>query len=220
MFKRIFITAAIIAGVSTLSSAQGFGDSSDSGFSDEYVLRPYTLSVGPEVGFNYSFAGDPEGMKIGAGGSAGFNAGIAANLRFGRPAGRPLGTERFGVQLELLYGRYGVSNDIENIGMNCYEIPVLFQWYFLPQLAVEFGPTFTGAFSVSPKEFEVGNKLINMDKISATDVKISVGLNCKLPSGFTAGLRYNIGTSNMSSSFETKVSTLTVSVGWLFTAIK
>ena len=226
MFKRAFLTLAVAVGMTVSASAQGIVPVDDEVVtSDEEiviseVLKPYALSIGPKIGANYSIAGDPDGMDLGISGNVGFSAGVAANLRFGRPAGRPFGTERFGVQLEALYSMRSLKSDVEDITMNCFEIPVLFQWYFVPTFAVEVGPTFTGAFSTSPKEFKYNNAVYQMEKIKAYDVMLSIGLNCKLKNGFTADLRYNLGNSEMAGNFKTKVSTISLGIGWLFSVIK
>lgn len=226
MFKRAFLTLAVAAGMAVSASAQGIVPVDDEVItSDEEiviseVLKPYALSIGPKIGANYSIAGDPDGMDLGISGNVGFSAGVAANLRFGRPAGRPFGTERFGVQLEALYSMRSLKSDVEDITMNCFEIPVLFQWYFVPTFAIEVGPTFTGAFSASPKEFKYNNAVYQMDKVKAYDVMLSIGLNCKLKNGFTADLRYNLGNSDMAGNFKTKVSTISLGIGWLFNVIK
>ncbi len=226
MFKRAFLTLAVAVGMTVSASAQGIVPVDDEVVtSDEEiviseVLKPYALSIGPKIGANYSIAGDPDGMDLGISGNVGFSAGVAANLRFGRPAGRPFGTERFGVQLEALYSMRSLKSDVEDITMNCFEIPVLFQWYFVPTFAIEVGPTFTGAFSTSPKEFKYNNAVYQMDKVKAYDVMLSVGLNCKLKNGFTADLRYNLGNSDMAGNFKTKVSTISLGIGWLFNVIK
>lgn len=226
MFKRAFLTLAVAVGMTVSASAQGIVPVDDEVVtSDEEiviseVLKPYALSIGPKIGANYSIAGDPDGMDLGISGNVGFSAGVAANLRFGRPAGRPFGTERFGVQLEALYSMRSLKSDVEDITMNCFEIPVLFQWYFVPTFAIEVGPTFTGAFSTSPKEFKYNNAVYQMDKVKAYDVMLSVGLNCKLKNGFTADLRYNLGNSDIAGNFQTKVSTISLGIGWLFNVIK
>lgn len=226
MFKRAFLTLAVAVGMAVSASAQSIVPVDDEVItSDEEVvisevLKPYALSIGPKIGANYSIAGDPDGMDLGISGNVGFSAGVAANLRFGRPAGRPFGTERFGVQLEALYSMRSLKSDVEDITMNCFEIPVLFQWYFVPTFAIEVGPTFTGAFSASPKEFKYNNAVYQMDKVKAYDVMLSIGLNCKLKNGFTADLRYNLGNSDMAGNFKTKVSTISLGIGWLFNVIK
>lgn len=226
MFKRAFTTLAVIAVMAVTVAAQGIVPvdddvvMTDTDIEITEVLKPYALSIGPKVGANYSIAGDPDGMDLGISGNIGFSAGVAANLRFGRPAGRPFGTERFGVQLEALYSMHSLKSDVEDIKMNCFEIPVLFQWYFVPTFAIEVGPTFTGAFSTSPKELKYNNAVYQMDKIKAYDVMLSIGVNCKLKNGFTADLRYNLGNSDMAGNFQTKVSTISLGIGWLFPVIK
>ncbi|MCM1517047.1 MAG: PorT family protein [Pseudoflavonifractor sp.] len=226
MLKRAFLTLAVIAGMAVTATAQGIVPVDDVDFTASEdpiggeVLKPYALSTGPKVGVNYSIAGDPDGIDLGISGNIGFSAGVAANLRFGRPAGRPFGTERFGVQLEALYAMHSLHSDVENITMHCFEIPVLFQWYFIPTFAIEFGPTFTGAFSTSPKELPYNDIVFQMDKVKAYDVMLSIGVNCKLKNGFTADLRYNLGNSDMAGNFKTKVSTISLGIGWLFSVIK
>lgn len=220
MLKKTLLILAVIAGMAYTASAQGIVPVDDDDVDGTEVLKPYALSIGPKVGANYSIAGDPDGMNLGISGNIGFSAGVAANLRFGRPVGRPYGTERFGVQLEALYSMHSLKSNVENIKMNCFEIPVLLQWYFLPSFAVEVGPTFTGVFSTSPKELQYNNATYQMDKVKAYDVMLSVGVNCKLKNGFTADLRYNMGNSDMAGNFKTKVSTISLGIGWLFSVIK
>lgn len=225
MLKRVLISFAITIGMVVSASAQGIvpvdeDEISPTHRSGRVVYKPYALSIGPKVGANYSMAGDPDGMDLGMSGNIGFSAGAAFNLRFGRPAGRPFGTERFGVQLEALYSMRSLKNDVDDIKLNCFEIPVLFQWYFVPNFAVEVGPTFTGAFSASPKEFNYNNAVYQMDKVRSYDVMLSIGVNCKLKNGFTADLRYNLGNSDLAGNFNTKVSTISLGIGWLFNVIK
>lgn len=222
MLKRAFLTLAAAVGMAVSVSAQDLvpmdaGDKPD-GFGE--ILKPYALSIGPKIGANYSIGGDPDGIDLGIAGKAGFQAGIAANVRFGRPAGRPFGTERFGVQLEALYSMHTLKSDVDDITMKCFEIPVLFQWYFIPTFALEVGPTFTGAFSTSPKELAYNNTVYEMDKVKAYDVMLSIGVNCKLRNGFTADLRYNMGNSDIAGNFKTKVSTVSIGIGWLFNVIR
>lgn len=225
MLKRALFSFAVIAGMAVTASAQGIPvedvDIIEDGIGIEReVLKPVALSIGPKIGLNYSIAGDPDGMSIDLSGGIGFSAGVAANLRFGRPSGRPFGTERFGVQLEALYSTRSLTNNVDDISMNCFEIPVLFQWYFVPTFAIEVGPTFTGTFSSSPNSLKYNNQVYQMDKIKAYDVMLSIGLNCKLRNGFTADLRYNLGNSDIAGNFETKVSTISLGIGWLFSVIK
>lgn len=226
MFKKLILTSCMAMGLMASAWAQGIVPVDDD--NDVMVInrsltiveKPYVLSVGPKIGLNYSLAGDPQGMNIGMTGNVGFSVGAVGNIRFFRPVGKPLGTERFGVQLEALYSMHSLKTDTQNITMNCFEIPVLLQWYFLPMFAVEVGPTFTGAFSASPKDYNYNNAVYHMDKMKAYDVMVSFGVNCQLRNGFTADLRYNLGNSDIAGNFQTKVSTISLGIGWLFNVIK
>lgn len=226
MLKRVFFILSAAVGMTAPVSAQGIVPVDDDVVTSDdevvitEVLKPYALSIGPKVGVNYSIAGDPEGMDLGMSGGLGFNAGAAFNLRFGRPAGRPFGTERFGLQLEALYSMASLKNDAADITLNRFEIPLLLQWYFVPNFAFEVGPTFTGTFSTTPKDLNVNNFVYQMDKVKAYDVMLSIGVNCKLRNGFTASLRYNLGNSDLAGNFKTKVSTISLGIGWLFNVIK
>lgn len=213
---------AVAFGMAATVSAQGIVPVDDDNVTQtrRTVNKPCVLSIGPKVGINFALAEDPDGMDLDMSGGAGFNGGAAINLRFGRPAGRPLGTERFGVQLEAQFGSRSLKNDVKDISMTGFEIPVLFQWYFVPNFAIEVGPTFAGTFSASPKEFKVDNTIFQMDKIKSYDVMLSIGVNCKLKKGFTADLRYNLGNSDLAGNFQTKVSTISLGIGWLFNVIK
>lgn len=225
MLKRTFLILAASVGMAVSVSAQGIvpvDDEISATGNDGIieVLKPYALSIGPKIGLNSSIAGDPDDMNLGMSGKIGFNAGAAFNLRFGRPAGRPFGTERFGIQLEALYSKNSLKTNVDDIALNRFEIPILLQWYFVPNFAVEVGPTFAGAFSASPKEFKYNNKVYQMDKIKAYDVMLSFGLNCKLKNGFTADFRYNLGNSDLAGNFKTRLSSISLGFGWLFNVIK
>ena len=185
------------------------------------IYRDYVLSIGPKVGASYVMAGDPDGMgDLGMSGNIGFSAGVAANLRFARPEGEPLGNERFGVQVEALYSMRTLKNDVEDLKLNCFEIPVLFQWYALPALCVEAGPTFTGVLSASPDNLKYNNTVYQTSEIKGYDVMLTIGAEYKAKNGFTAGIRYNMGNSELADNFKTKVSSLSVSIGWMFTLVK
>lgn len=222
--KKLFLTLGLMGCFCMATQAQGLPTNEvvpASTFDGPVIVnRPYTLSVGPKIGVNFAFAGDPSDMDLGIKGGVGFLAGLGADLRFGRPEGRPVGTERFGVQLEALYAMETLKTHEGNINFNCIDIPLLFQWYFVPQFAIEIGPTFSGASSSAVHEYNLPNQIVKIDHLKYFDVKVSVGLNCQLKNGFTADIRYNIGTSNLHSNLPTKVSTLSIGVGWFFNVVK
>ncbi len=187
----------------------------------EVVPKSFALTLGPKAGINYSLAGDPGEANLGIGGNIGFSGGLAANMRFlKRPLTKFADTGRLGVQLEVLYSMHSLKSDIENINMNCYEIPLLFQWWFARDFCVEVGPTFTGVFSTLPKELKYNNTIYQTEKIKGTDVMLTIGAEYKGQKGFTASLRYNLGNSDLAGNFQTKVSTISLGIGWLFSIVK
>lgn len=186
---------------------------------DEFTIdkRPFTFSVGVKGGVNYSFAGDPKGFDLGTKGAVGFQGGLAANIHFSdKKDYTPAGTGRFGVQLEALYSLRSLKTDIDDIKMNCFAIPVLAQFYVTPSLTIEAGPTFTGVLSASPKTMEQRITSFGTEDIKGHDIMATIGIGYYHNIGITAGLRYNHGFSNLAKNYETKVSTIEFSIGYLF----
>lgn len=188
---------------------------------DDVVPKPVAFSLGVKVGANYSLAANPEGIDLGIGGNIGYSGGLAANMRFWkRPLTKFADTGRLGLHLEALYATHSLKSDIENINMVCYEMPLLLQWWFVQDFCFEIGPTFTGAFSTSPKELKYNNTIYQTGKIKGNDVMLTIGAEYKSQKGFTASLRYNHGNSNLAGNFQTKVSTVSFGIGWLFSVVK
>lgn len=186
---------------------------------DEFTIakRPFTASIGVKGGVNYSFAGNPKGYDLGTKGAVGFQGGLAANIHFSdKKDYTPAGTGRWGVQLEALYSQRTLKTDIEDIKMNCFAIPVLAQFYVTPSLTIEAGPTFTGVLSASPKTMEQRITSFGTEDIKGHDIMATIGIGYYHNIGITAGLRYNHGFSNLAKNYETKVSTIEFSIGYLF----
>lgn len=222
MIKKTFLILIALA-ISVCASSQILVDENEDveqTIVPTHFYRNYVLSVGPKVGGNYSSASDPANMSLGISGNIGYSAGIAGNIRFARPAGKPFGTERFGVQIEALYSLHSLKTDADNIDMSSFEVPVLFQWYVFPSLCIEAGPTFTGVLSAKPKELIYNNSIYQVDKIKGSDVMLTLGVGYKHKSGFTASVRYNLGNSELAENFKTKVSTISFGIGWLFSVVK
>ncbi len=223
MVKRfMFSIAAIFVAVCGFSQDLKVVESPVQEVSGAMVVpKPVAFSLGPKVGINYALAGNPSEMNLGIGGNIGFSGGLAANIRFGkRPLTKFADTGRFGVQLEALYATHSLKSDIETLNMSCYEVPLLFQWWFVQDFCIEVGPTFTGVFGTSPKELRYNNAVFQTDKIKGNDVMLTVGVEYKTQKGFTASLRYNHGNSDLAGNFQTKVSTVSFGIGWLFSIVK
>lgn len=240
MFKRFLISCAAVASVVAPACAQDIwsenkGESApqpkeetfkvetpifDNTAGDVYY-KPYNLWIGPKIGADITFGGTPDnmpGLDVKTGG--GFEVGIVANLRFLRPEDRPFGNERLGAQIEVLYSMQSLGTADKSITMNCFEVPVLFQWYPISNFAVEVGPTFKGSLATSPKDLAYGSSVYDMSKAKAMDVMVTFGVLYKHKSGFNVDLRYNLGNSDIAGNIGIKPSTLALSFGWLFPIIK
>lgn len=220
--KRILLFMMAMA-LSVCASAQVMvEDENDNEYiPGQIVLRDYVFSVGAKAGGNYSLTSSPYSSDFGLGGAVGYSLGVAANVKFSRPFGKSLGAERFGVQLEGLFSGRSISTNETTIDMKAIEFPLLFQWYYLPGFCVEAGPTFTSVLSTSPDRVkDPDGKNIQSGQIKGNDVMLTLGLGYKDKSGFTASIRYNKGNSDLANNFKVQVSTLSVSLGWLFTAVK
>ena len=49
---------------------------------------------------------------------------------------------------------------------------------------------------------------------------LTIGAEYKTQKGFAASLRYNLGNSDLAGNFQTKVSTISFHIGWLFSIVK
>lgn len=190
----------------------------------------HRVSIGPKVGVNCvigSFGGFDtnstlSGTHLGTGVGFGYQAGAVVNAHFGRRTiSSEGGTGWFGVQAEILYSRRSFSLNDTKLAFNSFEIPVLAQCYFSPNFYVELGPTFTGSFASKPDYLNAaGNTVFSVNEIKAYDVMVSIGLGFKSKKGLMVNARYNLGTSDIAGNLPVKMSTLTVSLGWVFNVVK
>lgn len=202
------------------------------GYEDVDNDAPFRISIGPKVGMNMaSMSGLQDEFALNPSSGMGFQGGLAANIHFGRRTPKAKGgTGLWGVQVEALYSQRTIKTDFEDLKFNCLEVPVLAQYYILPSLCIEAGPTFVTTLSSSPDEifiqrFEdtptsITDLTIKTGEIKAFDVMLSAGVGYKHKSGFTASARYNLGMSELAGNFAGKVSTVSVSIGWLFNVVK
>lgn len=201
-------------------------------FAQGPIDRPFRILIGPKVGMNMaSMSGAQDEYALNPSSGMGFQGGLAANFHFGRRSEYAYGgTGLWGVQVEAMYSQRTIKTDIEDFKFSCLEVPVLAQYYFTPSLCVEVGPTFVTTLSSSPDEifipyFEetstsITDLTVKTGEIKALDVMLSAGVGYKHRSGFTASARYNLGMSELAGNFAGKVSTVSVSIGWLFKVVK
>ncbi|MBR0036637.1 MAG: PorT family protein [Bacteroidales bacterium] len=203
--------------------AQQFGDDSDFAFGgDEIEGRHWTMSLGAKAGVTMSNMDDYDLVDLGAGFGTGYTAGAVLDARFGRrnEAGSYGKTSWWGLQLEVLYSARNIKTDYDDLKLNYLEVPVLFQFYPTSNFYIEAGATFAKLLSSKPKEMQAENIIIPTGELSGGDFLPTVGLGLKLKKGFTADVRYNIGTSELAGDFPCKTSMIAVSVGWMFDVVK
>lgn len=196
----------------------------------EFIDPSYRIYLGPKAGLNFAtMSGLSEELGLNPKSGLGYHGGLAAGIHFGRRTQESNGgTGLFGIQLEAMYSQRTIKTDIEDLKLSYIEIPILAQYYVMPELSIEVGPTIALAMSTSPDEMkyhrESGSMLeditIKTGDLKGTDVMLTLGVGYKHKSGFTASARYNLGMSKLAGNFEGKVSTIAVSVGWLFNLIK
>lgn len=210
--KKFFVSMLMSLFTIGLYAQEGFGEFSGNSVN---VMDPsYRIYLGPKFGVNFSTMSGIDELNPSAG--VGLQGGLAANFRFGRRTEKAQGgTGRFGLQVEALYSRRSISTDYVDVSMNCFELPILVQYYFVPSWSIEVGPTVCFS-SPTVDNYNAGNYRFGAD--SSADVMISAGIGYRHKSGFMANARYNRG---LNESFVTgKVSTFSLSVGWLFSLKK
>lgn len=221
MIKKIsFIVLTLCLSTGIFAQNDGVGIFDDDASGGLYS-RSYTISVGPKAGVNFTTMSDPDNIQLEQKAGMGFMGGVAANIHFGRrtEASRG-GTGWWALQVEALYNHKTVKTDYDDLEFNYFEVPILAQCYFTPNFYVEAGPTICGTLSTSPDRISIDKMSIATGDIKGFDVAMSVGVGYKHKSGFMANARYNIGTSELAENFTGKLSSFSVSVGWLFTIIK
>lgn len=261
MKKTITFIFALFAGFSSvyaqideIPNNGGFGQRVRANSESSQGSRPkiqlkhynYELSLGPRAAFGYSNMAESDGLNVADGGMMNYGVGLAVNLRLGGKdsRGRNLdGQGLFGIGLEVNYKNQGSKiKDNDNLSLSCIEVPLMLQFYpcynskQLKNLYVEFGPTFSTALSVSPKNvvytyidqtpnhYYSQELTYNTGEIKGMDVKLAVGLgyrfsNMSANDGFYANARYYIGTSNLAGNFPGKISSAEISIGYMFKAI-
>lgn len=214
--KKFFILM-----LSTLCTWSAYAQYSEDSFTDDVSTdRSFTISVGPKVGLSFTTMSDSEidlGTKLGTG----FSGGLAANFHFGRrTAISKGGTGLFGLQVEAMYTLRNVGTDSDDMKFNMIEVPILAQLYVTQNIFIEAGPTFVVAMSASPENISLDKQFVAIDEMKANDMMLTVGVGYKHSNGLFASARYNIGTSDVAGNFDSKMSTISLSIGWLFKVVR
>ncbi|TDP00685.1 porin family protein [Flavobacterium sp. 245] len=128
-------------------------------------------------------------------------------------------TDKFAVQPEVLVS--GQGTDFSEDGFNSLvkltylNIPVMAKYYVIERLSLEAGPQI--GFLLSAKNEDVDVK----DSFKSVDFGLNFGAGYDITEHFFAGVRYNLGLSNVAdfpdeADFKTNNSVFSVSVGYKF----
>lgn len=186
--------------------------------------RPYRLAIGPKVGIGMDMGSHSNLENLDFGMGLGYQVGAAFNAHFGRRYELSCGgTGWFGLQIEAMYGSRNIKLGAEKLGTSCLEVPVLAQLYFTPSIALEVGATGVMAFSGSPNQLVYEGATYGTGQIKGKDVMATAGLVYKARlnnSSLLIDARYNMGMSPLAGNFDTKVSSVMVSLAYLFNIVK
>ena len=105
------------------------------------------------------------------------------------------------------------------VRMNCIEVPLLAQVYPIQEMGIEAGVTMVKVLGFTPDVMQSDYAFLHTGQIKSGDVMLTAGL-CFKAAGMMIDARYNYGMSNLAGNFDTKVSTVTLSLAYLINVVK
>ena len=187
--------------------------------------RPYRLAIGPKIGLGLDMGSHSQLENLTFGSAIGYQVGAVFNAHFGRRYELSCGgTGWFGLQVEAMYGGRNIKVGSQNLGMNCFELPILAQLYVTPSFAIQAGATPVMVLGANPEQLQYEGATYGIGEIKGKDVMATVGITYKSRINYNSALlidaRYNMGMSNLAGNFDTKVSTVMLSFTYLFNVVK
>jgi hypothetical protein len=129
--------------------------------------------------------------------------------------------DKFAIQPELVYSVQGTKIDVgasEDLvyDLQYINVPVMAKYYATEQLSLEVGPQI--GFLTSAKAKFDGDSQDIKDTLKSTDFGVNFGAGYNFTENISAGLRYNLGLSNIADAdgADVKNSVLSLSVGYKF----
>ncbi len=144
----------------------------------------------------------------------GFNVGAFTEIKI---------SEKFSIQPELLYSTQGakVDSDGDNVDfiLSYLNIPIMAKYYVSPKFSLEAGPQI--GFLTSAKGKAMGVSIDVKDFFNSTDFGLNLGGGYDFTKNLSAGLRYNLGLSNIAKTeagdnTKSQNSVFSISVGYKF----
>ena len=230
MKKYLFLTLALLSITPVFAQT----DDDDAIFNSNVIGKPknYAIYVGPQVGLTTTSMTQPLECDLYDGMGIGFSAGASMRVRLGRMSeNSDGGTGVFGVGLDLKYKQNKVKTiGDSNLSLGYFEVPVMLQLYpfykitKLNGLYVEAGVDIAGTMTKSPDlltvQTNVGRIIYHTGDLKGFDCRIPIGLGYTIRNGFGVNLRYYIGTSELAENIPCKMSSVELSLAWLFKVSK
>lgn len=187
--------------------------------------RPLRIAIGPKVGVGLDLGSHSNLENIDFGMGVGYQFGAAFNAQFGRRTEMSCGgTGWFGLQIEAMYGGRNIKLGSTSLGTSCIEVPVLAQLYVTPSVALQAGATAVMILQGTPEELYYEGAAYGTGEIKGKDVMVTAGLAYKARLNENSALlidaRYNMGMSSLAGNFDTKVSSVMLSLSYLFNIVK
>lgn len=130
-------------------------------------------------------------------------------------------SDKFAIQPELLYSAQGTKLDVgasEDVvlALDYINIPVMAKYFATEKLSLEVGPQI--GFLTSAKAKFDGESEDIKDGLKSTDFGVNFGLGYNFTENISAGLRYNLGLSNIADddNADLKNGVFALSVGYKF----
>lgn len=126
-------------------------------------------------------------------------------------------TDKFALQPELLYSAQGGKADGGTYNVDYINIPIMAKFYAAEKLSIEAGPQIGFLMSAKAKP-DNGDSQDIKDELKSTDFGINLGLGYNFTDNISAGLRYNLGLSQVVdvSGVDIKNNVFSLSVGYKF----
>jgi len=149
------------------------------------TVQAQKIHIGAKGGLNIANLTEIDNSKARVSG----HVGGFVNIRF----------HQWALQPELYFSGQGAKHSIASadrtLALNYINMPVMFQYYIIPQFYIEAGPQL--GLLVSAKD-KGGNLTIDVkDGYNSADISAGIGLGVKLPFNFGVYGRYNFGITDI-----------------------
>ncbi|MEN2414852.1 porin family protein [Flavobacterium mesophilum] len=164
------------------------------------------VKFGVKGGLNFAnLGGDADGDGV-----TSFHVGALAEIKL---------TDKFAVQPELLYSGqgsdFGEGGFDSTLKLSYLNLPIMAKYYVIDKLSLEAGPQIGFLLSAKNEDEDV------KDSFKSVDFGLNFGAGYDFTEHFFAGVRYNVGLSNIAdvpdeADFKTTNGVFSVSVGYKF----